>query len=66
VEAEFFHVDGRTDMTELIVVFRNFSNAPKMTYTKFTTVKLNKMYTVNIINCSRFIVDSLDILQSLK
>jgi len=29
VEAELFRVDGRTDMTKLIVHFRNFSNAPK-------------------------------------
>ena len=33
VEAELFHVDrrtdGRTDMTKLIVAFRNFANAPK-------------------------------------
>jgi len=28
VEAEF-HTDGRTDMTQLIVAFRNFANAPK-------------------------------------
>ena len=28
VGAELFHSDGRTDMT-LIVVFRNFVNAPK-------------------------------------
>jgi hypothetical protein len=31
--AELFHEDGRTgdlrDMTELIVAFRNFSNAPQ-------------------------------------
>ena len=26
---ELFHTDGRTDMTKLIVDFRNFSNAPK-------------------------------------
>ena len=26
--AELFHVDGRTDMTKLIVAFRNFANAP--------------------------------------
>ena len=24
-----FHSDGRTDMTKLIVVFRNFAKAPK-------------------------------------
>ena len=33
VGAELFHADrrtdGRTDMTKLIVVFRNFSNMPK-------------------------------------
>jgi hypothetical protein len=26
---EFIHADGRTDITKLIVVFRNFANAPK-------------------------------------
>jgi len=29
VEAEWFHVDGRTDVTELIVALRNFAKAPK-------------------------------------
>ena len=33
VEAELFHADkrtgGRTDMTKLIVAFRNSANAPK-------------------------------------
>jgi len=28
VEAEL-HADGRTDMTKLIVAFRNFANSPK-------------------------------------
>ena len=33
VGAEFSHAGGRTDsMTELIVAFRNFANAPKMEY----------------------------------
>jgi len=27
--AELFHVDRRTDMTELNVTFRNFTNAPE-------------------------------------
>ena len=27
--AELFHAGGRTDMTKLIVAFRNFANAPK-------------------------------------
>jgi len=26
------HADGQTDMTKLIVAFRNFTNAPKMNY----------------------------------
>jgi hypothetical protein len=29
VGAELLHADGRTDMTMLIVAFRNFPNAPK-------------------------------------
>jgi len=29
VEAEMFHADGRTDMTKLIVAFRNSANATK-------------------------------------
>ena len=28
VGAELFHAEGRTDMTELIVAFRNFAQAP--------------------------------------
>jgi hypothetical protein len=26
---ELFHADGKTDVTKLIVVFKNFANAPK-------------------------------------
>jgi len=29
MEAELFRADRRTDMTKLIVAFRNFANAPK-------------------------------------
>jgi len=29
VGAELFHADGRTDMTNVVVAFRNFVNAPK-------------------------------------
>jgi len=28
--AELFHADRRTDITELIVAFRNFAKAPKI------------------------------------
>ena len=37
--AELFHVDGRTDMTKLIVAFRNFANAPKKKTTHMTLYK---------------------------
>jgi len=29
VGGELFHADRRTDMTKLLVAFRNFANAPK-------------------------------------
>jgi hypothetical protein len=29
VGAEFFHADGQTDMTKLLVASRNFANAPE-------------------------------------
>jgi hypothetical protein len=29
VGTELFHADGQNDMTELIITFRNFANAPK-------------------------------------
>jgi len=29
VGAELFHVDGRTDVMKLTVVFRNFAHAPE-------------------------------------
>jgi hypothetical protein len=32
LEAELFHADGQTYMTKLIVAFRNFANAPKITH----------------------------------
>jgi hypothetical protein len=37
VGAELFHTDRRTDMTELIVVFRYFANAPKIVDTNSHT-----------------------------
>jgi hypothetical protein len=29
VEAELSHVSGRTDMTKLVAIFRNFAKAPR-------------------------------------
>ena len=37
--------DGRTDMTKLIVAFRNFANAPKKLDTKFNKTQKNKNET---------------------
>jgi len=31
VGTELLHADGRREMTKLIVAFRNFANAPKLT-----------------------------------
>jgi hypothetical protein len=44
--AEFFHVDERTDgrmdrqtdMTKLLVAFRNFANAPKLSIKEYSTL----------------------------
>jgi hypothetical protein len=42
VGAELFHADGRTDMTKLIVAFRNFANSPK-------NVIISDFYLLNIV-----------------
>jgi hypothetical protein len=39
VVAQLFHADGQTDMTKLIVGFRNFANAPKSEQ-KYTYIKI--------------------------
>jgi len=46
VGAELFHADGRTDMTKLIVAFRNFANACKK-----TILKAGLDSAVGIANC---------------
>jgi hypothetical protein len=40
VGAEFLHADGWTDMTKLIVAFRNFANAPKNTSCFVSTIHI--------------------------
>ena len=40
VGAELFHTDGRTEMTKLIVAFRNFANVPKKRQSYNSTVCL--------------------------
>jgi F0F1-type ATP synthase gamma subunit len=34
VQAELFHEYRQTDITQLVVVLRNFTNAPKTSFTK--------------------------------
>ena len=42
VGAKLFHADGRTDMTKLIVPFRNFANTPvTIKYRAFVSVFLD-------------------------
>jgi hypothetical protein len=44
VSAELFHANGQTDMTKLIVAFRDFGKAPKKTLlckTAFTLVQVS-------------------------
>jgi len=38
VEAELLHEDGRTDMTKLIVAFRNLAKAPDKNCIKSPTI----------------------------
>jgi hypothetical protein len=44
VRAEFLHTDGQTDMTKLIVAFRNFANARKKRNNLFTSRALYKSF----------------------
>ena len=45
VGAELFHADGRTDMTKLIVAFRNFAKAPK--HVKFNEKQADAFHILN-------------------
>jgi len=45
--AELFHVDGRTDMTKLLIDFRKFANAPK-NQILFRQGLLSPCYKLNI------------------
>ena len=41
VVAELFHADGRTDMTNIIVAFRNIANAPINLFSLHNVTRLN-------------------------
>lgn len=42
LEAEVFHADRHTDMTKLILAFRNMANAPKNEIINITNQKLGE------------------------
>jgi hypothetical protein len=42
-----FHVDGQTDMTKLIVAFRNFANAPK-NWIEIISVIFSRLITTEV------------------
>jgi hypothetical protein len=45
VGVELFHADGRTDMTNLRIAFRNFSNAPEKQRKVMSVFKKNMEVT---------------------
>ena len=49
VEAALFHADRRRDATKLVVAFRNFANAPRMTYYFFHSAVTESLLTFNIL-----------------
>jgi len=53
IGSRVFHADGRTDMTKLIVTFRNFANAPKKTQIVkiFLIIFISNIITQRPISC---------------
>jgi hypothetical protein len=50
VGAELFHADGRTDLTKLIVAFRNFAKAPqKVNITALMNVNRNEIILTSCV-----------------
>jgi hypothetical protein len=50
VGAELFHADGQTDTTKLIVAFRNFANAPKMTWISYVRLPAGRCCRVSYLS----------------
>jgi hypothetical protein len=53
-----FHADGQTDMTKLILAFRNFANAPKMTL--HLNVKIIRVRKMNTCHCNNLLRPELE------
>ena len=49
VGTEFFHADRRTDMTTLIITFRNFLNAPKKNPAAISIIPLLELMNILIL-----------------
>jgi len=44
VGAEFFHTEGQTDVTKLVVAFRNYANSPTNPTVHFFSFLLHVVY----------------------
>jgi len=53
VGAELFHAVGGTDTTNLTVLFRNFTNAPKNQALSTKMTHVNVIYDITPISLSR-------------
>jgi len=47
VEAELFQANGRTDMTKMMVAFRNFANEPKTAALSDITIRKTQPQPTN-------------------
>jgi len=58
VGAELFHADGRTYMTKVTVVFRNFSKAPKTRHHWRNLVSAGASFSVCLVDlaCERILI----------
>ena len=50
---ELFHAGGRTDMTKLIIAFRNFANAPKNQNTRFI---FKNFFSPKVVPCRQRVI----------
>jgi len=55
---ELFHEDGRTDMTELMVALRNFTNAPENLSVLASTWNSHSSVTEGLIGIKNFVRSS--------
>jgi len=58
VRAELLHADGRTDMTKVTVVFRNFSNALKTRHHWRNPITAGASFSICLVDlvCERVLI----------